>query len=75
MKQIYRKGLFVRTDLKPFEIVCVSCSCDFVFTMEELKYRNTRAKGELEILGLVSCPKCGWKNSVRKQDKFKPKGD
>lgn len=75
MKQVYRKGLFVRMDLKPFELNCVNCGCDFVFTADELNYRNTRAKSDFDILGLVSCPKCKWKNKATKQDRYRPKGD
>ena len=71
MKQIYRKGLFVRIDQNPYEVVCKNCGCDFVFTLDECYYRNKGINNEW--LGRILCPKCGFRNNVNRTDKFKLK--
>lgn len=71
MKQPYRKGLFVRLDLPIYELKCSNCLCDFIFTLDELYYRNQGVNNE--FLGRVLCPKCKRRNNVNRNDKFKPK--
>ena len=71
MKQVYRKGLFVREDLQIYEIKCNNCLTTFIFTLDELYYRN---KGIINpYLGRVLCPKCKCRNNVNREDKFKPR--
>ena len=69
MKQVYRKGLFVRIDLNPYEIVCKYCNTDIVFTLDECNYRNKGIRNE--YLGTILCPCCHRKNVVHREDKFK----
>lgn len=71
MKQIYRKGLFVRTDLNPYELICKNCGCDFIFTLDECHYRNRGIHND--YLGRIICPKCGYKNVVNRNNKYKEK--
>ena len=69
MKQVYRKGLFVREDLQIYEIKCGNCLTTFIFTLDELYHRN---KGvTTPYLGRVLCPKCKCRNNVNREDKFK----
>ena len=69
MKQVYRKGLFVREDLQIFEIKCKNCLTPFIFTLDELYYRNQGVT--TPFLGRVSCHKCKCRNNVNREDKFK----
>lgn len=71
MKQPYRKGLFVRLDLQIYEIKCKNCLTDFIFTLDELYYRNQGVTNP--YLGRVLCPKCKYRNNVNREDKFKPR--
>lgn len=71
MKQAYRKGLFVRVDLNPYELICKNCGCDFIFSLDECYYRNQGINNE--YLGRVLCPNCGYRNNVNRKDKFKPR--
>lgn len=71
MKQVYRKGLFVREDLQIYELKCSNCLTTFIFTIDELYHRN---KGvTTPYLGRVLCPKCNCRNNVNRNDKFKPR--
>lgn len=73
MKQRYRKGLFVRQDLQIYELKCVNCGTDFIFTLDECYHRN---KGVVnKYLGKVSCPCCKYSNAVHRENKYKDKGE
>jgi len=71
MKQVYRKGLFVREDLQIYEIKCSNCLKTFIFTLDELHYRNQGVNNE--FLGRVLCPLCGRRNNVNRKDRYKPR--
>lgn len=71
MKQVYRKGLFVREDLQIYELKCSNCLTTFIFTLDELYHRNQGIT--TPYLGRVLCPKCKCRNNVNREDKFKPR--
>ena len=70
MNQIYRKGLFVRTDkCNVYKKVCKNCGTEFVCDGDSI-YRLAKVNGN-GVIGRVLCPKCHMKNIVEIKDRFK----
>lgn len=70
MNQVYRKGLFVRTDkTNIYKKTCKVCECEFICDGESI-YRQARTNGN-GVIGRVLCPKCHNKNIVMINDRYK----
>lgn len=70
MNQVYRKGLFIRTDKSNiYKKVCKICGTEFVFDGEGMyKHAHTNGNG---VLGRVLCPNCHYRNVVEIKDSYK----